>query len=308
MLRLDRILLASDFSASAEAALLYAAVLARQSQASLLVMHVIETSVAALPRWTDVFRSTEVFADMEAADRAIFERLMTHPALQGLKVEMIVQHGNPSDRITDMSARVNLVVMGTRGQDGVRGKAGGRVAHRVAHASASPVLLVPPGGGSAGLPAVGAKRLTLQRILLALNLAQYAPQAIELSRALTADCQATLLPLQVVDPDKISTYPIEPGQGMHHNIDGLKVLLEKRLVEVLPDAPEGPPLEYLVREGLPAEVILRQIETSQAHLVVMSAHAYSALRKFFTLSTVDAILAPAPCLLLAVPFPRPVVG
>ena len=49
MLTLNRILLASDFSPSAEAALRYAAALARQSQASLIVMHVAETGRRALP-------------------------------------------------------------------------------------------------------------------------------------------------------------------------------------------------------------------------------------------------------------------
>ena len=62
MLGLNRILLATDFSASATAALLYAAALTRLSHATLQVLHVLDTRVTALARWTDVFHSTEVFA------------------------------------------------------------------------------------------------------------------------------------------------------------------------------------------------------------------------------------------------------
>lgn len=305
MLRLDRILLASDFSASAEAALQYAAVLARQSQASLLVMHVIETHVAALPRWTDVFRSAEVFAEMEAADRAALQRLLTHPALAGLAVETIVQHGHPYDCITDMAPRVDLVVMGTGSPNAACGRSTGKVARQVAHVCAVPVLLVPPGGGQAGLPAVGADRLPWQRLLLALNLAQYAPQALALFRALATACRATSLALQVIEPDKATTYPINAGTGMHRNIDALKVVLAKRLAEVVPDDPAGPPVERLVLVGQAAEVIRQSVAERCVDLVVMSVHAYGILKKFFTLSTVDAILEQALCPLLAVPFPTP---
>ena len=49
MLEFNRILLATDFSASATAALLYAAALARLSHATLQVLHVIDTRVTALP-------------------------------------------------------------------------------------------------------------------------------------------------------------------------------------------------------------------------------------------------------------------
>ena len=100
----NRILLATDFSASAEAALLYAAAWARLSQARLLVLHSLDTRVAALPRWTDVFRSTEVFAERHAAFTDAMQRLRSHPALAGLQVDIIVQQGTPRERLVD-SAR-----------------------------------------------------------------------------------------------------------------------------------------------------------------------------------------------------------
>lgn len=303
MLTLDRILLASDFSASAEAALQYAAALARRSQASLLVMHVIETQVTALPHWTDVFRATEIFAEMEAADHAALQRLLGHPALAGLAVETIVQHGNPSAAITDMAPRADLVVIGTGSQGAACRRPSGKVARQVVHASPVPVLLVPPGGGQAGLPAVGAACLPWKRLLLALNLADYAPQAIALWQALATACQATRLVLQVIEPDKATTYPIAAGAGLHHNLDALQVLMEKRVAEVVPDGPAGLPVERLVLVGQAAEVILQQIAERRVDVAVMSVHAYGVFERFFILSTVDAILEHILCPLLAVPFP-----
>lgn len=305
MLTLKRILLASDFSASADAALLYAAAMARQAQASLLVLHVLDTRVTALPRWTDIFRATDLFADQEAYAAKAMERLLAQPAIAGLSVDTLMQQGNPRERIVDTAPYVDLVIMGTRGSGGGPGKAPRKTARYVAHGSPTPVLLVPAGGGHVGLPAAGATCLPLRRILLALHFAQYAPQAVALSRALAMMCQASLQVLQVIEPDKLTSYPLEAGEGLHHNIDGIKSLLRKRFAEILPDDPDGPPLERCILEGNAADVITRQSIESGADLIVMSAHAYGALRKFFTVSTVDVVLENAACPLLAVPFPLP---
>jgi nucleotide-binding universal stress UspA family protein len=113
--------------------------------------------------------------------------------------------------------------------------------------------------------------------------------------------------LQVIEPEKVTTYPLEAGEGLYHNVDAIKMLLRKRFIDIIPDDPQGPPLERCILEGNAADVIVRQSTESGADLVVMSVHAYGALRKFFTVSTVDAVLEQAPCPLLAVPFPPPTV-
>jgi nucleotide-binding universal stress UspA family protein len=160
----------------------------------------------------------------------------------------------------------------------------------------------------AGLPADGATQVTFNPVLLAIDLARYAPQAIEMATALAADNETPLLAVQVLDPQRAGAYPVDPGMGLHHNLDGLKALLEKRLAEVVPGESEGPPPMRRVLHGSAAEVILEQIAEQQTELVVMSAHAYGALRRFFTESTIDTVLARASCPLLAVPLPRSARG
>jgi nucleotide-binding universal stress UspA family protein len=306
MLTFNRILLVSDFSASAEAALHYAAALTRQSHAHLLVLHVIDTRVAALPRWSDIFHSIEVFAALEADETDAFKRLLAHPALADLKVEGIIQHGNPMHRIIDLASDVDLIVIGMRGKGVGGGKVPGKVARHVAHGSPTPVLLVPEGGGRAGVPAIGVDSLSMRRILLALHFAHYAPQAVVLSRAIATMCEATLQVLQVVEPDKVASYPLHAGAGLYHNLDAVKVLLEQRLAEAVPDDPTGLPVERLVTEGNAAEVISQQSVACQADLVVMSVHAYGTWQQFFTFSTADAVMEHALYPLLAVPFPHAV--
>ncbi len=297
---LNRILLVSDGSASSESAVPYAAALARQTQASIVAMQVIETGVTALPRWTDIFRASEVMAGKEAEGRSTLERLAAHPALEGCEVQYLIDRGRPADRIIDMAPRVDLIVMGTGEPEATEG----RTARAVAHGSATPVLLVPPGGGSAAPPEPQAAEPHWQRLLLAIDLAGYAPQAVDIATSLTAAHHASLLALQVLDPQNASAYPVNAGEGMHHNIEGLKVLLGKRLAEALPDVSDGPPYVREVVEGQAAAVIMAQTETHQADLVIASAHPYGTVQKLFTPSTIDALLAEAACPILAVPFPR----
>src|SRR5262249_57771651 len=89
MLGFNRILLATDFSAGATAALQYAAVLARLSHATLQILHVIDTRVAAFSYWTDIFRSTEVLAAKESQETAALQQLLTHPMLADLPVQQL---------------------------------------------------------------------------------------------------------------------------------------------------------------------------------------------------------------------------
>jgi nucleotide-binding universal stress UspA family protein len=302
MLGFNRILLATDFSTSATAALLYAAALARLAHATLQVLHVIDTRVTALARWTDVFHSTEVFAAKAATETAALQELLTHPALAGLPVQQLVHQGHPADSIIDLAANVDLVVMGTQGTPSERTM--GKVAQQVAHGSPVPVLLVP---ASCRVPETSATlppTLPVQHILFALHVVEYAPGAVTLCRVLATVCHASLTVLQVLEPDtsfRLSSF--SAGTGLSYNLDGANALLRKRLEDIMPDTPTGPAIERLVVRGNPAEVIPQQIKERRADFVVMSVHSYEGLKQFFALSMVDAVLAQTPCPLLAVPFP-----
>jgi nucleotide-binding universal stress UspA family protein len=303
MLEFNRILLATDFSACATTALLYAAALARLSHAMLQVLHVIDTRVTALPRWTDVFRSTEFFAAQAAEETAVLRELLAHPALTGLPVEQLVRQGHPADNIIDMATNVDLVVMGTQGTTPTSERIAGKVAQEVAHGSAVPVLLVPVDSKLPEIVVTRPPTLPVQRILFALHVVDYTPQAVTLCCTLATVCQASLSVLQILEPDPIRLSSLEAGTGLSHNLDGTIALLHKRLEDIMPDMPTGPALERLVVPGEPAEIIPQQIKERRADLVVMSVHSYEGLKQFFVPSIVDAVLAQTSCPLLAVPFP-----
>lgn len=301
MLRFNRILLASDFSTNAEAALHYAATLARQFHAQLQILHVLDTRVSALPRWHDIFHATDLLTAKAAHENEAFASLLGHAALAGLTVDTITVHGKPAERIIDLGLQADLVVMGTTGEADTVGK----IACQAAHGSSTPVLLVPNGDHRSRQPQAGAARLNLQRILLALHVAHDVPQAIDLARALARLYNASLHVLQAVDPDKITTYPLDAGSGLHHNRTAVNILLQKRLSDLVPEEVTGISIQRSVVEGQAAAVILQQSKAQQADLIVMGAHPYSRLHKFFTVSTLDDVVAKTPCPVLAVPTRHP---
>ena len=304
MLEFNRILLATDFSASATAALLYAAALARLSHATLQVLHVIDTRVTALATLDRRLSFHRGLRSQVAEETAALQELLAHPALTGLPVEQLVRQGHPADNIIDLAANVDLVVMGTQGTTPTSERAAGKVAQEVAHGSPAPVLLVPVGSKVPEIVATLPPTLPVQRILFALHVVEYAPQAVTLCRALATVCQASLSVLQVLEPDtSFRLSSLGAGTGLSHNLDGTNALLHKRLEDIMPDMPTGPAIERLVVPGNPAEIIPQQIKERRADLVVMSVHSYEGLKKFFVPSIVDAVLAQTSCPLLAVPFP-----
>ena len=139
-----RILMATDFSPASEAALEEAARLARESGASLRLLHVYENpAVAALPYVpTDGYLDALIAARTEAESR--MQRLLSRDALRGLEARAIVTKGLPGTQIVENAIRekADLIVMGTHGRRGVARLILGSVAAMVIAVAPCPVLTI----------------------------------------------------------------------------------------------------------------------------------------------------------------------
>ena len=137
MIALKNILVATDFSEPAEAALVYGRALARTFGATLHVLHVRENvflhPVAADPRSLD-----------EAAWRWVDDRL-TDDDRQTLRARAVLETSNvPEDAIVSYARRVDidLIVTGTHGRGGLARALMGSVAEHVVRTAPCPVLTV----------------------------------------------------------------------------------------------------------------------------------------------------------------------
>lgn len=145
MMKLTNILYPTDFSGASQGAFEAAASLARDHKARLTVVHVIEPEVygemiVPPPPPTNEEIAEEVwktFHKLEAEE----------PKLRELRLQMRVEHGDPSATILRVAQEVgaDMIVMGTHGRGGFSRLLFGSVAERVLRGARCPVMTVRSG-------------------------------------------------------------------------------------------------------------------------------------------------------------------
>lgn len=138
---ITRILVPTDFSADAEAAVAYALRLADAFGASVQLLHVVEDPIAA-GVWSSEVYTAEIAGLQINLVRDAEERLRDYAAEKGATVTGEVRIG-PAARVILQFAKdtgVDLIVMGTHGRTGLAHAVMGSVAERVVRLASCPVL------------------------------------------------------------------------------------------------------------------------------------------------------------------------
>lgn len=147
----QRILCPVDFDENSLAALAAAVDMARRSDGTIFVLHVVPMIVqpTAMPVYVDIYKSQEETAWARLKDLA-------RKDLAGVKYELLVQMGEPAGVIIRTERKVNadLVVMATHGRRGFSRFFLGSVAEVVLRESTCPVLTIR--GHAANKKTVGA--------------------------------------------------------------------------------------------------------------------------------------------------------
>lgn len=165
--RIRRILVATDFSSAAQAALPYAVRLARSSQAQLYVAHVVK----ALP-W-EIRPELSMRRRIYATSR--LDETLASLQCDGIPLRPVVRHGAVAAQLLQIASdyAVDLVVTGTRSQQGLGHMLRGSTAEALAQSAPCPVLAVGPGARPAADIKPG-----FRNIVLATSLARSAATAV----------------------------------------------------------------------------------------------------------------------------------
>ena len=144
MIALKRILVATDFSETADAALRYGRALARNFGATLHVLHVAHDFSA---RMGDTFLAVmpELVADVvKDAKRRLREQVVDNDSNPPAVVPVVITASAPAAAIVDYAndKEIDLIVIGTQGRGGVAHLMMGSVAERVVRTARCPVLTV----------------------------------------------------------------------------------------------------------------------------------------------------------------------
>ena len=140
---IKRILVPTDFSAHADAALDYAIELAEPLGATIALLHVIEDPLAA-GMWSSELYSAEIAGLQINLMKDAEERLRrtVADAANPVITEHVVRTGRAAATIVEaaVDTKADLIVMGTAGRTGLAHMVMGSVAERVVRAAPCPVL------------------------------------------------------------------------------------------------------------------------------------------------------------------------
>lgn len=142
------IVLATDFSASADLAFATALALARQHGARLSLVHVIPPLITPSPLLDDMMVSEVSLRLGENLDQAARQEMQSRylEQCQGLDAQDVVIDGDPTRELLQFcaEAQADLLVVGSTGATGLGGAIFGSVASRVVRRAPCSVMVVRP--------------------------------------------------------------------------------------------------------------------------------------------------------------------
>jgi nucleotide-binding universal stress UspA family protein len=142
VIQIKRILVPTDFSESAQHALTYGVSFAREYEAELILIHVVETLTVGYA--SDLFPvpMAEVFDEISGHARTEIAKLAAAIRAKEIPVREMVVQGKPSAEITRIAREesVDIIVLGTHGKGMFDQALFGSTAERVIRKAPCPVL------------------------------------------------------------------------------------------------------------------------------------------------------------------------
>jgi nucleotide-binding universal stress UspA family protein len=282
---LSNILVTTDFSEVSKNALPFAAALARQYEAKIIVAHVLSPEphlsvpVDPLPEDAD-----PAFLEAQArlAEFVLGNSLGVRPA------EMLLERGDIWTVISDIiqKDKIDLVVTGTHGRQGLKKLVLGSEAEKIYRRATCPVLTVgphvtPPSGTN----------WKLKTLLFPTDRSEPSLKALPYALSLAEENQANLIFLRLIPPALLQHQESDEASAR----EALRAL-------VPPEAEDWCKPEFVTRFEFPVEGILGLAKERDADLIVMGVRksAEIAMSEHMPWPTASEVVAQAQCPALTV--------
>jgi nucleotide-binding universal stress UspA family protein/predicted transcriptional regulator len=293
-----------DGSPLGEAALPWAACLARARGLSVVLARVIRWPFLVADGMTGAFLSTDLYAqivdDERQAATAYLDPLRRRLADEGLEVSTSIREGEPTEELLDLADELGAyaIVMATRGRGGLARLANENLADRVLQHATVPVLLVRARDDEPTEPAAPP---TLGRLLVPLDGSPLAERALDVALEV-ATPDATLVVMRAVPVDR----DLAAGRTT------LTVVDEEETQRVAAEAEEylrgvrdelardGRSVEVDVRVGETGEEILAAADERATDLIVMATHGRTGPARWLLGSVADQVVRHSECPVLLV--------
>jgi nucleotide-binding universal stress UspA family protein len=312
MIRLNKILVATDFGDASDVALHYGRALAHTFGATLHLLHVAEnTFLRAVPTDPHVLKAVAV---TQLRDRLTDGDLTTLHAVASLETS-----DETAEAIVKYAARhaVGLIVMGTHGRAAIARLLVGSVAEKVVRTAPCPVLtvrqperdfVVPDAAlGSAQHEPGGVSMMTLKNILVATDFSEPSEAALTYGRALARTFKATLHVLHIVERVSDVVYGAEAyAVAIPELQQELEDSARKQLEDLLVDNDPHPltTRQGLISSSAPAAAIVDYAGKEGIDLIVTGTHGRGGVAHLLMGSVAERVVRTAPCPVLTVRHPE----
>ncbi len=148
MIKIKRILFPTDFSDFSKHALKYAKAFAREFEAKLYVLHVMEYSIDPSLFYMKYFPMelplTDYYKKADDETKKELEALVSDEERKAYKIETVVVQGSPFQEIIQFaeSAQIDLITIATHGRTGISHTFFGSTAEKVVRKAPCPVLSI----------------------------------------------------------------------------------------------------------------------------------------------------------------------
>ena len=144
MIKIEKILFPTDFSEFSAHALKYAVTFAREYEAKIIVLHVVENYYTYPGFAETAFPMVELYSDMEKHAEDEMASLVKKDIPQGIQVETVIKRGTPFREIVETAKEkeANLIIIATHGRTGLEHAFFGSTAEKVVRKAPCPVLTV----------------------------------------------------------------------------------------------------------------------------------------------------------------------
>ena len=286
-----RILCPMDFSELSDLALKYAAVAAREYNATL---HVLHAETFELPRYFSRSESDHLIQELATAKNSLRNHLAEHVQkvlgihAKGIDLKFEVIETHPVGAILDFTKQVaiDLIVIGTHGYGGLKRLRLGSVAENTVANATVPVFTVRQTthlfidvSRTDSIP-------VLEKILCPSNISETAVIALRHAAAIAERFGAVLTVLHIRETDDDADISKDEEKLCAWIADSVKVQCE---------------VKPMVRKGHAAEEIISYARENKDDLIVLGARHQQFLEASFFGRTTELVVRHAPCPVLITP-------
>jgi nucleotide-binding universal stress UspA family protein len=295
-INLKTILCATDFSETSDRASVFAAAMAAEFKARLLVAHVIDVGAGAM--YGEAFIDP---ADLKARlENYAYEHLEGVIGKRVADWEPLIALGRPAEELSRLagSEGVDLAVTATHGRSGLERFILGSVTERLMHTLPCPLLVVP--NAPDARPFSGFKK-----ILVGTDFSPDSTLAVDFGFSLAQEFEAEMFLTHVIEPDLfhglLGAGTQKKKEKDRHQRQDLRDKLLKDLAELIPaHAVNWCHPHTTLLAGQPHEELIKYAVINDLDLIVLGVHGRGFVENLLVGSTTDRVIRTGPCPVLSV--------